>query len=58
VLDRAGLEAAACSCYRADNAVYQRLLGSPDAADPTVYTEDKNASSRPGMGSRYPGARA
>ncbi len=28
VLDRAGLEAAACSCYAADQAAYVRMLGS------------------------------
>jgi hypothetical protein len=27
VLDRRGLEAAACACYAADNAVYRRLMG-------------------------------
>ncbi|MEQ1529366.1 MAG: Crp/Fnr family transcriptional regulator [Methylococcales bacterium] len=28
ILERAGLEAASCSCYRADNEVYRRILGS------------------------------
>lgn len=27
VLDRAGLEAASCSCYEADNATYERMMG-------------------------------
>jgi hypothetical protein len=27
VLDRAGLEAAACGCYAADQLAYDRLLG-------------------------------
>ena len=27
VLDRAGLEAAACGCYAAERAAYQRVLG-------------------------------
>jgi hypothetical protein len=27
VLDRAGLEAAACACYRADCATYARSMG-------------------------------
>ena len=27
VLDRAGLEAVACSCYAADRQVYDRMLG-------------------------------
>jgi CRP-like cAMP-binding protein len=31
VLDRAGLEAASCSCYRADRRTYQRILGGHDA---------------------------
>jgi hypothetical protein len=28
VLDRSGLEAAACGCYRADKQTYDRVLGS------------------------------
>ena len=35
VLDRAGLEAAACSCYQADCLAYQEALGS-DPAVPLV----------------------
>lgn len=31
VLDRTGLEAASCGCYRADQIRYARLLGSPGA---------------------------
>jgi hypothetical protein len=27
VLDRRGLEDAACSCYRADKATYERIMG-------------------------------
>ncbi|MGR8997457.1 MAG: Crp/Fnr family transcriptional regulator [Gammaproteobacteria bacterium] len=27
ILDRAGLEAASCECYRADNDIYERILG-------------------------------
>jgi CRP-like cAMP-binding protein len=27
VLDRRGLQAASCGCYRADRAAYQRILG-------------------------------
>ncbi|TAK64442.1 MAG: Crp/Fnr family transcriptional regulator, partial [Methylobacter sp.] len=27
VLDRAGLEAASCSCYRTDQRIYRRILG-------------------------------
>lgn len=30
VLDRAGLEAAACSCYEADKAIYARVMGGGD----------------------------
>ncbi len=36
VLDRAGLEAAACSCYRADIAIYERMLGIRPTALPNV----------------------
>jgi len=28
ILDKAGLEAVSCSCYRADNEIYQRILSS------------------------------
>jgi CRP-like cAMP-binding protein len=27
ILDRAGLEAASCGCYRADKEIYERILG-------------------------------
>ncbi len=30
ILDRPGLEAAACACYRVDRAIYRRVLGSLD----------------------------
>lgn len=38
ILDRAGLEAASCGCYRRDKAGYERILGTPQkaAARPTV----------------------
>lgn len=29
ILDRAGLEAAACGCYRAERETYERILGTP-----------------------------
>lgn len=32
VLDRPGLEAAACSCYKADQAVYRKMVGGRDVA--------------------------
>ncbi len=32
VLDRPGLEAAACSCYREDITIYERMLGPPPPA--------------------------
>lgn len=34
VLDRPGLEAAACSCYREDIAIYERMLGPAASASP------------------------
>ena len=34
VLDRPGLEAAACSCYREDTSIYERMLGPAASASP------------------------
>lgn len=34
VLDRAGLEAAACACYRSDIDIYRRVLGTRRKARP------------------------
>jgi hypothetical protein len=34
ILDRTGLEAAACACYADDLDTYRRVLGSPSAASP------------------------
>lgn len=40
ILDRAGLEAAACECYRADKDIYERILGE----DPAFLTRYRNES--------------
>ena len=32
ILDRAGLEAASCGCYRAEKEVYERIMGYPSSS--------------------------
>jgi CRP-like cAMP-binding protein len=48
ILDRRGLELAACACYGADRATYRRILGQPPGARPAPAT-DPGARGRPGV---------
>lgn len=36
ILDRVGLEAASCGCYRTEKEVYERILGYPSSALPLI----------------------
>lgn len=50
VLDRAGLQAAACSCYAADRQVYAELLPLPAAGHAAAPAMCAGAPTRPGRG--------
>jgi len=47
ILDRAGMEAASCGCYQADQDTYEGLLSAPKAVANSVERSVREANAEP-----------